>query len=124
VMRVVHIMKKRGMIELPKINGREIRIVAKSPLARAQRSQDILQLTNFIGMVTNTMGQQAAAQYIDPAKAVEQLAEWYEVPQKLLISDEKRQATQRQIGENLATAEANQPGGAAQMADAMQKLMP
>ena len=62
VMRVVYIMKKRGMIELPKLNGREIRIVAKSPLARAQRSQDILQLTNFIGMVTNTMGPQAASQ--------------------------------------------------------------
>lgn len=124
VMRVVHIMKKRGMIELPRVNGREIRIVAKSPLARAQRSQDILQLTNFIGMVTNTMGPQAAAQYINPSKAVEQLAQWYEIPQKLLVSDEERESNQRRMGENLAQAEANQQGGAAQMAEAMQKLMP
>ena len=124
VMRVVHILKKRGTIELPKINGREIRIVAKSPLARAQRSQDILQLTNFIGMVTNTMGPQAAGQFIDPAKAVAQLAEWYEIPQKLLVSEEARRQQAQQQGEMLAQAEANQAGGASQMADAMQKLMP
>jgi hypothetical protein len=91
IRRVISILKKQGKIEIPKIDGREVKIVAKSPLARAQRNQDIMQLTNFIGLVTQTMGPEAASQFVDAGNAVKQLAEWYEVPQEILIDETARQ---------------------------------
>jgi len=89
--RVISILKKQGKIEIPRIDGREVKIVAKSPLARAQRNQDIMQLTNFIGLITQTMGPEASAQFINPGETVKQLATWYESPQKLLIDETARQ---------------------------------
>jgi hypothetical protein len=50
-----------------------------------------MQLTNFIGLVTQTMGPEAASQFVDAGNAVKQLAEWYEVPQEILIDETARQ---------------------------------
>jgi len=96
IRRVISILKKQGKIEIPKIDGREVKIVAKSPLARAQRNQDIMQLTNFIGLVTQTMGPEAASQFVDAGEAVKQLAQWYEVPNKILIDETARQLAAKQ----------------------------
>ena len=90
IRRVVSILKKQGKIEIPKIDGREVKIVAKSPLARAQRNQDIMQLTNFIGLVMQTMGPEAASQFVDAGNTVKKLAEWYEVPQNILVDETAR----------------------------------
>ena len=39
--RVVHILKKQGRIELPTLNGRQIKVKSISPLAQAQANSDI-----------------------------------------------------------------------------------
>ena len=55
-----------------------------------------MQLTNFIGLVTQTMGPEAASQFVDAGNAVKQLAAWYEVPQEILIDETTRQLAAKQ----------------------------
>jgi len=121
--RVISILKKQGRIDIPKVDGREVKIVAKSPLARAQRNQDILQLTNFIGMITNTMGPEAASQFINADEAVKQLAEWYEIPQSIVVDPAARRIAQQRAAQQVQAMQPapEQAGG---MADVMQQLMP
>ena len=46
--RVIHILKKQGRIELPTVNGREVKIRSVSPLAQAQSNQDITAVSRFL----------------------------------------------------------------------------
>jgi hypothetical protein len=122
--RVISILKKQGKIEIPKVDGREVKIVAKSPLARAQRNQDIMQLTNFIALVTQTMGPQAASQFISPDETIKKLAEWYEIPQKILIDETQRMMMQRQAQQQAMAMEQQAPGSVIEMAQAAKGMMP
>lgn len=122
IRRVIAILKKQGKIEIPKIDGREVKIVAKSPLARAQRNQDVLQLTNFIGLVTQTMGPEAAAQFIDPDETIRQLATWYEIPQKILIDETARAMAAKQQQAQMMQMQ-QQAAQNPEMAQAMQRGM-
>ena len=50
--RVVHILKKQGRIEVPTINGREVKIRSVSPLAQAQANQILLLCHVFLSWQT------------------------------------------------------------------------
>ena len=49
--RVVYILKKQGRIELPTINGREVKVRSVSPLAQAQANQDITSVARWLELV-------------------------------------------------------------------------
>jgi hypothetical protein len=53
--RVVYILKKQGRIELPTINGREVKVSSVSPLAQAQANEDITSVARFLELVQGTI---------------------------------------------------------------------
>ena len=57
VERMIQIYTAQGILELPKVDGRELRIVPVSPLLRAQDQQDVSDFVRF---------QQTVAWYVWP----------------------------------------------------------
>lgn len=88
--RVVYILRKQGRIDIPKINGREVKIRATSPLAQAQANQDISSVARFLEMVGGTFGPEVMGMVVDPEKASQYLAKKFGVPESLLRDEEQR----------------------------------
>ena len=89
--RVVYILNKRGLIDLPKVNDKIIAIIPESPLARAARNEDITQFTNFAAIVAQMFGQQALMGWVKEDKVIPQLAEWYSTPASFLRNSAERE---------------------------------
>jgi hypothetical protein len=95
VRRVVYLLKQAGRIELPTLNGKEIKMVASSPLVRAQRNEDISQHVNYAAMLGQLFGPAAPQTMLNPTKFSRRLADWYEIDPDLLPTDaETRQNAQ------------------------------
>ena len=63
--RVIYILKKQGRIEVPTVNGREVKVRSVSPLAQAQANQDISSVARFIEMVGGGFGPEMLQLLID-----------------------------------------------------------
>lgn len=63
--RVIYILRKRGDIVIPSVNGREIKIVPNSPLSRAQVEQDLTDMERFVMTLSNMFGPQIANLFVD-----------------------------------------------------------
>jgi hypothetical protein len=107
--RVVFILTQSGQLELPRVDGREIQVVNKSPLARAQRFEEIDRIRGFAGDVLGVLGEQAAQLYIDQDEVVDELQRNWEVPTKLVRSQEEREEVLETL-QDQATAQADQAG--------------
>jgi hypothetical protein len=62
--RVVFILKDLGAIKLPVVNGREVKVIATSPLARAQDQEDIMNVDRLIVFVQKNFGPQMVNLFI------------------------------------------------------------
>lgn len=89
--RVIYILKKRGLIEVPQINGRDIRIAATSPLARSQKLQDVTTVDRFIELIGARFGPQALSLTVKPEQAAAFMAERLGVPPEILRTEVERQ---------------------------------
>jgi hypothetical protein len=89
VRRVIHIFREQGLIELPRVDGKIIRVTPQSPLLRAQNMQDIADWMRFNETLAATYGQ-AASLMTDQDKAAGYLAEKYGIPAELIRSPEER----------------------------------
>ena len=107
IQRIVWLFTRSGILEMPQVDGRAIRVVAKSPLARAQKFEEIERIRGFAGDVIGILGPQAGQLYLDHDSLVDELQSKWEVPQNMVRSQGERE---RMIGE-LAEAAASQPGG-------------
>lgn len=106
--RIIWLFKRAGILEMPRLDGREVRVVMKSPIARAQKFEEIERIRGFAGDVLGILGPQAAQLYIDQDSVVQQLQEKWEVPQSSVRSEGEREEVMRGMAEAAATA---QPGG-------------
>lgn len=89
--RVIYIMRKRGLITLPAVNGKTVRVVARSPLSQAQAQIDIQNSDRLVELVNARFGPQLANVFI---KGEEMSAYWGEklqVPAKLVRSKPEMQ---------------------------------
>jgi hypothetical protein len=91
VQRVVYILRKQGRIELPVINGREIKIVSTSPLAQAQAVEDINSVQNWLQLMAQHFGPQVVQIEVDTEQTTEYLADKFGVPSRLKRTDESKQ---------------------------------
>lgn len=92
VRRVVYLLKKQGKLELPKLDGREIKIVSRSPLARAQRLDDIDRLRGFVSDLAAMLGDpRLLPAYVDDERLASELQQSYEVPYDLLRTRDDRE---------------------------------
>ena len=108
IQRIVWLFKRAGILEMPMLDGRQVRVVAKSPLARAQKFEEIERIRGFAGDVLGILGPQAAQLYIDHDEIVSELQSKWEVPQKAVRSEGERESMLRDTAELAAEA---QPGG-------------
>lgn len=118
VLRTVHVLRRKGLIELPMIDGREIRVVATSPLARALEQMQILGTTQFLQMVGGIFGPRVMQTFINPDNAIPQLAQWHRVPSNFLRSPAERRQAAEQMGQAMQQAEQQAPGAGAAIAQA------
>jgi hypothetical protein len=107
VERVRWILRKRKLIKLPEVNGKEIKAVPTSPLAQGQRYEDIDKTTKFIATIGQLFGPEAAALTIDTTEASLYLGERYQVPEKI-VRPRKEQA---QLSAKIAQAAQGAQGG-------------
>jgi hypothetical protein len=106
--RIVWLFKKRGLIEMPKLDGREVRIVSKSPIARAQRFDDIERIRGFAGDVLSMLGPQLGQAFINQEGIVDELREKWEVPNRIVREQSEREQMLEQAGQVMEEAA---PGG-------------
>jgi len=92
IMRVLYLLDQKGLIEIPKVNGKVIDIEIQSPLARAQRIEDVQNLARFGELVQGIYGPQAALVALDQTEGVSYLAERLMLPMALVR--DKEQAAQ------------------------------
>jgi hypothetical protein len=108
--RVIHILKKQGRIELPTVNGREVKIRSVSPLAQAQANQDITSVSRFLELVNGFFGPDMTNMLIDSEETAVFLAKKFGVPEALIRDAEERrqvvamlqQMQQQQQGQQIA----------------------
>ena len=102
--RIIRILSKQGRIELPKVNGREVKIAARSPLAKAQHMQDIADVNRFNEIIAGTFGPQMVNVIINQNETAKYLASKMNLPEKLIRDEEE----QRQIVQQISQLQ-NQP---------------
>ena len=88
--RVIYILKKQGRIEVPTVNGREIKIKSVSPLAQAQANQDISSVARFLELVGGVFGPEMLQLLIDGEQTAVHLARKFGVPESLIRDEEQR----------------------------------
>jgi hypothetical protein len=105
--RCVWLLERRGVLEMPRVDGRSVKIVAKSPLARAQRFNDIERIRGFAGDIIGILGPQAAQLFINQPAITSHLQAKWEVPVDVLRSEAEVEAMMEQLG----AAQEPQQGG-------------
>ena len=88
--RVVYILKKQGRIEIPTVNGREVKVKSISPLAQAQANQDISSVSRFLELVLGTFGPEVLNLLINSEETAAHLAKKFGVPDALIRDPEER----------------------------------
>lgn len=96
--RVVYILKNKGLIKLPRVNGREIRVVATSPLARQQNFMDVEAIGNSVSMVSSLFGPAIANLVFSPEKSAEIIADKTGAPKAIV----RTKAEQQQLAQAIA----------------------
>jgi len=82
--RVVYILKKQGRIDMPVINGREVKVRSVSPLAQAQANQDIASVDRFLEMVGMRFGPEMVNLLVSSEETATFLAKKFGVPDGLI----------------------------------------
>ncbi len=89
--RVVYILKKQGRIEIPTLNGRQVKIRSVSPLSQAQANQDITSVNRFLELVGARFGPEIVNVLINSEETAAYLAKKFGVPDFLIRDLEERQ---------------------------------
>lgn len=116
VVRFTRICKDRGLIKMPKVNGKDIRLICTSPLAQAQRFEDIDNIDRFLGTIGARLGQEMLNVVVDGGNTASVLADRFRVPKTIL----RPPAQQKQIIQAITQAQQQQqaPSDAGQDAQA------
>jgi hypothetical protein len=91
VERIVHIYSEQGILDIPKVDGREIRIVPVSPLLRAQDQQDVADFVRFQQTVSGTFGPDITPALYNQEQVIRYLASKFGVKEELLASRDEVQ---------------------------------
>jgi phage portal protein BeeE len=88
---VVYLLTKQGRIEIPTVNGRQVKVKSVSPLAQAQSNQDIVSLDRFLEMVSGRFGPEVINLLVSSEETAVYLAKKFGVPDHLIRDVGERQ---------------------------------
>ena len=88
--RVIYILKKQGRIELPTVNGREVKVRSVSPLAQAQANSDITSVSRFLELAQSAFGPEMTQILINSEATAAYLAKKFGVPDTLIRDESER----------------------------------
>lgn len=108
VERIVYIYQKQGLIDIPKVDGREIRIVPVSPLLRAQDQQDVADFVRFQQTVASTFGPEMTPMLYNQERVVQYLAEKFGIKEELLADQSQVQNNVQMMQQILAAQQGGQ----------------
>ena len=95
VKRVLSIMDKQGLIDLPlKVNGLEVKMIPISPLAKAQNLDDVSNMVDFF-QITQALGPGGQAT-VKPDAVADYIAKKMNIPANVLTTAEERQMIEEQ----------------------------
>lgn len=97
--RVIYILKKQGRIQIPTVNGREVKVRSTSPLAQAQAFEDINSVNRFLELVQTRFGPQMVNLYVKGDETTKYLAEKFGVPESLIRNEMEREELAGQIAQ-------------------------
>ena len=95
--RVIRILTKQGRIALPRIDGREVKVVPRSPLAQAQHQQDVADVTRFNEIIGMTFGPQMLNMIVKQDEVAKYLATKMNLPEKLIRDAAEQQQLANQL---------------------------
>jgi len=97
--RIIRILSAQGRIELPKVNGREVKVAARSPLAKAQHLQDVADVNRFNEILAGTFGPQMINIIMNQNEVAKYIAGKMNLPEKLIRDQEEQQQIVQQISQ-------------------------
>lgn len=99
--RVIRILSKQGRIEIPKVDNREVKVIATSPLSQSQHQQDVAVVNNFNAILAQTFGPQILNMIVKQDEVARYLAEKLGLPEKLIRDPQEQQALIQEL-QNMA----------------------
>ena len=84
VQRLSYIFRKQGVIELPRIDGKEIKLIPLSPLLRIQDQADISNFIQYTQVLNGTMGPGFSQVALKPAETLDWLTRKFGMPVSLI----------------------------------------
>ena len=86
IKRIAHIYRKQGLIEMPRIDGKAVRLVPLSPLLRIQDQADISNFIQYTQVLNGTMGPGYSQIALKPAVTLDWLTRKFGIPAELIES--------------------------------------
>lgn len=83
IMRCTRILVDKGLIQMPRVDNKRIKLVSTSPLAQAQRFEVIDSLQGYGTTMNQVFGPQATNVFIDGSKFAEELGDAMRVPRSV-----------------------------------------
>ena len=120
VTRVLSIMDKKGLIQLPlKINGLEVKVVPVSPLAKAQNLEEVNEVMQFV-QIASSLGPGGIAE-IKPDEIATYIGDKLGVPSSLRTTPQEKQAIIQQSMQMAMQGQGMPPEGQPQESPPMQE---
>ena len=88
--RVLYILKDRNLVKIPRIDGTNLQVVSRSPLARQQRLEEVYNLTQLAGIAGQIWPGMAPA-FLREQPTIDYLASRLEIPAALVSSEDERE---------------------------------
>ena len=111
VSRTLFVLDQQGLIDMPlKVNGIEVKVTPVSPLAQAQKLQEINDVVQYM-QLANSMGPQGQMSVAVP-RVLAFIAERLGINQELLTTPEEQQMLMQQMQQMMAPQQAEQAPGA------------
>jgi len=110
--RIVYILKRRGLIELPVVNGRQVKIRSISPLAQAQANEDITSVSRWLELISTNFGPQMLNILTDSVNTSVYLAKKFGIPDSLIRDEQQRKqlvAMAQQLSQQQQQGQQQQP---------------
>jgi len=98
IRRTIWLLKQTGRISLPSVDGDLVEIKSESPLASAQKDQDVQRMMEFAGALQGTFGQQLPLMMLmEPNKVAKWLADRKDIRADLFYTEEQQQQMLQQM---------------------------